>query len=182
MLASCRLLLSLSRLAAEPCGSLAIMQAERIVASAGASTSQPQHALPLMATTPHHQAALLEQRRYYRMKQPWQHLPSRVLPDKIREIIENKLAERAANRIPDPVITLPEAPRELTPNTRRCGLVGMKVGMTHEWDEHGALVPLTVIWVDKCQVRERGEKATQWEAQVSRTRMMNRQKQLSMTA
>jgi hypothetical protein len=26
--------------------------------------------------------------------------------------------------------------------------------MTREWNEHGVAVPLTVLWVDDCQVRE----------------------------
>lgn len=39
--------------------------------------------------------------------------------------------------------------------TRRAGLVAVKVGMTQEWDAWGVRVPLTVLWVDDCQVRRR---------------------------
>jgi large subunit ribosomal protein L3 len=37
---------------------------------------------------------------------------------------------------------------------RRTGLIAVKCGMTREWNEHGVAVPLTVLWVDDCQVRE----------------------------
>ena len=36
---------------------------------------------------------------------------------------------------------------------RRVGLVAVKCGMTREWNEHGVSVPLTVLWVDDCEVR-----------------------------
>ena len=38
---------------------------------------------------------------------------------------------------------------------RRCGVLAVKAGMTHEWDQWGARVPLTVLWIDDCQVRSR---------------------------
>lgn len=47
--------------------------------------------------------------------------------------------------------------RELTPSTVRSGVIAVKVGMTQEWDQWGVRVPLTVLWIDDCQVgRERG--------------------------
>lgn len=36
--------------------------------------------------------------------------------------------------------------------SRRSGLLAVKAGMTHAWDEHGARIPLTVLWIDSCQV------------------------------
>lgn len=46
--------------------------------------------------------------------------------------------------------------RELAPDTVRSGLIAVKVGMTQEWDHWGARVPLTVLWIDDCQVRSTG--------------------------
>ena len=43
-------------------------------------------------------------------------------------------------------------PRELLPDSRRTGLIAVKAGMTHEWHAYGAFVPLTVLWIDNCQV------------------------------
>lgn len=41
--------------------------------------------------------------------------------------------------------------RELTPKSKRTGLIAIKAGMTQDWDVHGAFVPLTVLWIDNCQ-------------------------------
>ena len=35
---------------------------------------------------------------------------------------------------------------------RRTGAVAVKVGMTQDWDQWGVRVPLTVLWIDECQV------------------------------
>ena len=45
-------------------------------------------------------------------------------------------------------------PHEL-PKRQRVGALAVKVGMTQEWNEHGARVPLTVLWIDECEVRAR---------------------------
>merc|ERR1719201_644303 len=37
-------------------------------------------------------------------------------------------------------------------NVRRTGLLGIKCGMTSEWDEWGVRHPLTVVKVDSCKV------------------------------
>lgn len=34
----------------------------------------------------------------------------------------------------------------------RSGALAVKVGMTQEWDHWGARIPLTVLWMDECQV------------------------------
>jgi large subunit ribosomal protein L3 len=38
--------------------------------------------------------------------------------------------------------------------SKRVGLVGYKVGMTHFWDKWGKLTPCTVIQVDRVQVTQ----------------------------
>ena len=36
----------------------------------------------------------------------------------------------------------------------RTGVIGYKVGMTHFWDKWGAMVPCSVIQMDRCQVTQ----------------------------
>jgi hypothetical protein len=36
--------------------------------------------------------------------------------------------------------------------TYRSGVIAVKVGMTQEWDHWGVRMPLTVLWIDECQV------------------------------
>ena len=38
--------------------------------------------------------------------------------------------------------------------TKRTGLIGYKIGMTHFWNKWGKLTPCTVIQVDRCQVTQ----------------------------
>ena len=39
-------------------------------------------------------------------------------------------------------------------NTKRTGVLGYKIGMTHFWDNWGAIVPCSVIQLDRCQVTQ----------------------------
>ncbi len=46
----------------------------------------------------------------------------------------------------------PTAPQDR--NSKRVGLIGYKVGMTHFWNKWGQIVPCTVIQIDRCQVTQ----------------------------
>jgi len=43
--------------------------------------------------------------------------------------------------------------RAPTPTSKRTGVLAVKAGMTCDWDENGRRYPLTVLWIDDCQVR-----------------------------
>jgi hypothetical protein len=57
-------------------------------------------------------------------------------------------------RLPQSVDELvpPLEPRQPGPGSLRTGLIATKVGVVSEWDEHGVLTPLTVLWFDHNQV------------------------------
>ena len=44
-------------------------------------------------------------------------------------------------------------------NSKRTGVIGYKIGMTHFWDKWGKLTPCTVIQLDRCQVTQVKTKA-----------------------
>jgi len=46
----------------------------------------------------------------------------------------------------------PAEPRPATEKSKRCGAIAVKLGMTRTWDSYGAMVPLTALWIDDCQV------------------------------
>lgn len=49
----------------------------------------------------------------------------------------------------DDVAAAARAPGEYP---RRTGAIAVKVGMAQEWDQWGVRLPLTVLWLDDCQV------------------------------
>jgi hypothetical protein len=74
------------------------------------------------------------------------------LPADIAAAVERAVEQAELKPSPPAVPAL--QPRPLTRSSQRVGCIAYKAGMTQEWDEHGARVPLTVLWVDDCQVRE----------------------------
>lgn len=45
-----------------------------------------------------------------------------------------------------------DVPSTAGPDTKRTGVVAVKMGMTQEWDNWGRRLPLTVLWLDGCKV------------------------------
>lgn len=43
-----------------------------------------------------------------------------------------------------------KATQPISRDSKRVGLVGYKIGMTHFWDKWGKLTPCTVIQMDRC--------------------------------
>lgn len=55
-------------------------------------------------------------------------------------------------KVPEPKLP-PPVPGPRQPESVRVGCIAVKAGMTQEWDEWGVSIPLTVLWIDDCQVR-----------------------------
>jgi hypothetical protein len=87
----------------------------------------------------HHQ----QQRRAYASR-PATHP---TMPEPLASLIQAS-AINAAVRPPPP----PLEARPLRFESRRAGVIAIKAGMMQDWDEYGARVPLTVLWVDECMV------------------------------
>jgi hypothetical protein len=77
------------------------------------------------------------------------------LPPAVQSVLDAQAQAASAESTQKqmPVILDPSTPRALSPESLRVGCIAYKAGMTQEWDEHGVRVPLTVLWVDDCQVR-----------------------------
>ncbi|GLI64732.1 hypothetical protein VaNZ11_008099 [Volvox africanus] len=73
------------------------------------------------------------------------------LPKPIAQLVRDKILEqRRSAQAPLPQPTLEKRP--MADTSLRVGCIATKAGMTQEWDEHGVRIPLTVLWVDECQV------------------------------
>ncbi|KAG2489376.1 hypothetical protein HYH03_012206 [Edaphochlamys debaryana] len=73
------------------------------------------------------------------------------LPERISAIVQDKIRAHQRAKPPAPEVP-PLGPRPLQDSSLRVGCIATKAGMTQEWDEHGVRVPLTVLWIDECQV------------------------------
>jgi hypothetical protein len=82
------------------------------------------------------------------------------LPPNIVALME---AYQADSR-PPPALVAPLAARPMQLDSRRAGLLAVKAGMTQEWDEWGARVPLTVLWIDDCEVGRAGGRSVAAQA------------------
>jgi large subunit ribosomal protein L3 len=96
-----------------------------------------------------------QQQRQHFQQQSWRHFSRRAtrsienptLPPQIAELIAQSSINTAIR--PD-VPPLEERPMQF--ESRRAGAIAVKAGMMQDWDEYGARVPLTVLWLDECTV------------------------------
>jgi len=91
----------------------------------------------------HHHPHAHDQARAYRGSAKHTRHP---LPAELQAALD-QVSTRPARPAPPPL-----EPRPIQFTSRRAGAIAIKAGMTQEWDEFGARVPLTVLWIDECQV------------------------------
>ncbi len=124
--------------------------AERLASSASASTSYSTssiHVAYCAKTAASHTgvlpscppASFQQARGYARPAAP-------PMPDNIAKLVLQTIDKPKQRELP------PLEPRPYTPESKRSGLIAVKAGMTQTWDEWGVRVPLTVLWVDECEV------------------------------
>lgn len=124
--------------------------AERLASSASASTSYSTSSLHVAscakAAASHSgalpscsQASFQQTRGYARPAAP-------PMPYHIAKLVLQTVDKPKQREVP------PLEPRPYTPESKRSGLIAVKAGMTQTWDEWGVRVPLTVLWVDECEV------------------------------
>jgi ribosomal protein L3 len=68
------------------------------------------------------------------------------MPEHIASLILAKEGAPKERHVP------PLEPRPYARDSKRCGAIAIKAGMTQEWDEWGVRLPLTVLWIDDCEV------------------------------
>lgn len=69
------------------------------------------------------------------------------MPSELTHVIQQSSTNNAVR--PDPP---PLQQRQMQFESRRAGVIAIKAGMMQDWDEYGARVPLTVLWIDECMV------------------------------
>jgi hypothetical protein len=72
-----------------------------------------------------------------------------TLPPQIAELIAQSSVNDAVRPEAPPLV---ERPMQF--ESRRAGVIAVKAGMMQDWDEFGARVPLTVLWIDECTVSQ----------------------------
>lgn len=111
------------------------------------ATTSARHGFDSLTASKHW--SQLQQLRAYGYRQP---KPRFSLPGPIADLVAERIrVKRKAAPAAPPVPKL--EPRPLQDTSVRVGCIATKAGMTQEWDEHGVRVPLTVLFIDDCQVR-----------------------------
>lgn len=122
-------------------------------ANSHASASTSHHSLGEGLSTSRVKSALLSSSFKFQQLRSYGYLPPKrrfQLPEHIASLVNKKLRENNREIVHPPPPTLEK--RVMTEASKRVGCIATKAGMTQEWDEHGVRVPLTVLWIDECQV------------------------------